>query len=181
MRSKSCKRIGRWPRPGSAHVRVEEKACDNGGGVRAEREDRLFGSVQGVGVASQRGQSRNSVATGPWRPALTPPFLLLRPAGFCYADGGGRLSQRRRGCWGRRRRRKRREESTARATSLPFQRHIVQETKPGRAGAHTRTHGRRPGRLLSVLCAVEKAGPALLCGERGAQPAPSAAQNQAKR
>lgn len=51
-----------------------------------------------------------------------------------------------------------REESTARATSLPFQRHIVQETKPGRAGAHTRTHGRRPGRLLSVLCAVEKAG-----------------------
>lgn len=129
--------------------------------MRAEREDRLFGSVQGVGVASQRGQSRNSVATGPWRQALTPPFLLLRPAGFCYADGGGRLSQRRRGCWGRRRRRKRREESTARATSLPFQRHIVQETKPGRAGAHTRTHGRRPGRLLSVLCAVEKA--AQLC------------------
>lgn len=41
------------------------------------------------------------------------------------------------------------EESAARATSLLFQRHIVRETKPGRAGAHTRTHSRRPGRLLS--------------------------------
>lgn len=43
------------------------------------------------------------MATGPWRQAHAPPFLLPRPAGFCYADGGGRLSQRRRGCWGRRR------------------------------------------------------------------------------
>lgn len=46
------------------------------------------------------------MATGPWRQAQAPPFLLPRPAGFCYADGGGRLSQRRRGCWGRRRRRR---------------------------------------------------------------------------
>lgn len=131
MRSKSCKRIGRWPRPGSAHVRVEEKACDDGGGVRAEREDRLFGSVQGVGVASQRGQSRNSVATGPWRQALTPPFLLLRPAGFCYADGGGRLSQRRRGCWGRRRRRRGgRKVQLARPASL-FNVTLCKRQNPG--------------------------------------------------
>ena len=42
------------------------------------------------------------------------------------------------------------EESAARATSLLFQRHIVRETKPGRAGAHTRTHThRRPRRLFS--------------------------------
>jgi hypothetical protein len=45
MLPKSCKRIGRWPRPGSAHVRVEGKACDDGGRVRAKRKNLLFDSV----------------------------------------------------------------------------------------------------------------------------------------
>lgn len=40
------------------------------------------------------------------------------------------------------------EESAARATSLLVQRHIVRETKPGRAGAHTRTHTRTTGSPL---------------------------------
>lgn len=103
MRSESCKRIGRWPSPGSARARVEGKACDDGGGMRAGPEALQLGSVPGAWVSSQRGQNSNSVATGPWRQAHAPPFLLPRPAGFCYADGGGRLSYRRRGCWGRRR------------------------------------------------------------------------------
>lgn len=129
--------------------------------MRAEREDRLFGSVRGVGVASQRGQSRNSVATGPWRQALTPPFLLLRPAGFCYADGGGRLSQRRRGCWGRRRRRRGgRKVQLARPASL-FNVTLCKRQNPG-APEHTRART-ADAPVASSRFSARQRKPAQLC------------------
>lgn len=86
MRSKSCKRIGRWPRPGSEHARVEGKACDDGGGVRAEREDLLFGSVRGVGGLFSEGSEPQLSGHGALetsaRPSLSPPqtcgLLLCR-------------------------------------------------------------------------------------------------------
>lgn len=146
----------------SAHARVEGKACDDGGGVRSGTEDLQLGYIPSAGVSSQRGRNSNSghrALETSAHPALSPP----QTCGPLLCRWRREAEPPKEGLLGKEETEKGREESTARATSLLFQRHIVQETKPGRAGAHTRTHGRRPGRLLSVPSAVEKAGPALLC------------------
>lgn len=148
---------GRRPGPEGAQERV-------GGRLAVVGEERGLGSrisrlVQfRVPDCFSRGstlqlRSRGARVTGA-RPALSPPKtcgLLLcrwRQEAESEEEGVGEEEERRRGG----------EESAARATSLLFQRHIVRETKPGRAGAHTRTHTQTtPSPLLSS--AAEKASP----------------------
>lgn len=117
--------------------------------MRSGTEDLQLGSIPSAGVSSQRGQNSHSghraLETSSC-PALSPP----QTCGPLLCRWRREAEPPKEGLLGEEETEKGREESTARATSLLFQRHIVQETKPGRAGAHTRTHGRRPGRLLSV-------------------------------
>lgn len=80
------------------------------------------------GVSAQL-RRRGALVTGA-RPALSPPqtcgLLLCRWRQEAELEEEG-------GSWWGGRETERGEESAARATSLLFQRHIVRETKPGRA------------------------------------------------
>ena len=173
-----AKGLGRCPDPEGTQERVGGKSATEG--EARELESKISRLVQfGCQHCFSQGSALQLRSRGARWQAHAPPFLFPGPAGFCYADGGRRLSRRRREWVGRRRGGERGGKCGSRdQPPLPTS-HCERDKTRARRSSHAHAHTDDPGASSLQRCRESQSSLPFL--GRGGSASQSAAQSRPRK